>query len=374
MSGTRNPILGSSPLPGHVMPGRSPGSLGRNDAGDPDARMCMAADTPGSVGSGGDRAMSLIPKVKMSCEMPIQVIEVDLAKMRHFLYTVAYAEATNEATTRGFASDEIHTGNELQVEATARNGADKLMNELQEALANGPEAVKAFVAKQEDRKTRARAALNTKFTEALSAGSWWVSVFGGTVKFLSAVKFASTVTIKTLSIFSGAAGTAVDWAYSATQEGVKNLQTDKTQKPLAVVVVDETSKNIGQEILTELNEAVANGLMTREEKNKIEGLIGNYKGNAKQIEERLAKLEKQIEESLKTAKGAKKIPGLKSRNLEALAKLKILRINTLKAFLRNGRPVGLAKKVSGKVFSLAFLASDVKDAWNEAAAEWRASD
>ena len=354
----------------------------------------MAADTPGSVGSGGDRAMSLIPKVKMSCEMPVQAIEVDLAKMRHFLYTVAYAEALNAATTRGLERpsatgpdsitgnatagvremDEIHIGDQRMIESAARDGADKLMNQLQRAIEAGPTAVKGFVGAQEQRKTSARLALNAKFAEAQRESSRLVSQYGGIIKVLSAVKFVSTVTIKTLSIFTGGAGTAIDWAYSATQEGVKNLQTDKPQKPMAVVVVDETTKNIGQEILTEFNEALAKGMITREEKNKIEGLIGNYKGSARQIEERLAKLEKQIEEALKTAKGAKKIPGLKSKNLETLAKQKILRIKTLKAFLRNGRPVGLAKKVSGKALSLAFLASDVKDAWNEAAAEWRASD
>jgi len=117
------------------MPGRSPGTLGRNDAGDPDARMCMAADTPGTVGTGGDLAMSLLPQERLSCEMPIQVIEVDLGKMRRFLYTVAYAEAANAATTRGFASTEIDTGNQMQVEAAARTGAENPMDVLPPAPA-----------------------------------------------------------------------------------------------------------------------------------------------------------------------------------------------------------------------------------------------
>ena len=374
MGGTRNPTLGCFPLPGDVMPGRSPGTLGRNDAGDPDARMCMAADTPGTVGTGGDLAMSLLPQERFSCEMPIQVIEVDLGKMRRFLYTVAYAEAANAATTRGFASAEIDTGNQMQVEAAARSGADFLMAELQQALAAGPEAVKSFVAAQEARKARAQASLQTKFAEAQQAGNRWVSVFGWTVKGLSAIKFASTVTIKTLSIITGPGGTVVDFVYSGVQAGVKYLQTGKADETLAGVVVEETGKNIGQELGDFLNESLANGLMTQAEKNKIEGLIGNYQGNAKKIEEQLANLEKQIQQSLKTGNGAKKIPGLMRRNTDALAKLKNLRVKTANALLKSGKPLGLAKKAGGKTLSLVFLASEVKDAWNEAAAEWRASD
>lgn len=374
MGSTKNPVLGCFPLPGDVVPGRSPGTLGSNDAGDPNALMCLAADTPGAVGTGGDRSMSLLPKESLSCEMPVQVIEVDLGKMRRFLYTVAYAEAANAATTRGFASAEIHTGDEMQVEAAARAGADTLMDELQQALAAGPDAVQAFVAAQDARKSRAQSSLQIKFAEAQTAGNRWVSFFGGAVKVLSAVKFASTVTIKTLSIFTGPAGTLVDWAYSGTQAGVKYLQTGKPDQTLGGVVVEETGKNVLQELADVLNESVANGLMTQAEKNKLEGLIGNYKGSANKIEEGLAKLEKQIEEALKTTKGAKKIPGLIRRNAETLAKLKALRVNTAKAFLHNGRPLGLAKKAAGKTLSLVFLASDVKDAWNEAADEWRAAD
>jgi hypothetical protein len=126
--------------------------------------------------------------------------------------------------------------------------------------------------------------------------------------------------------------------------------------------------------LTKLNEAVAEGIMTQAEKNKIEGIIGNYTGNSRRIAGQLAKLEAKIKQTLKTSKGKKRIPGVSLKKWALRAKSVTLVGRTTNKFLHSGKPFGVMKKAAGNAASLAFLASDVKDAWNEAVEEWHASD
>jgi len=374
MGNSKNRILGCFPLPGQAVPGRSAGSLGWKDAGDPDTVMCMAGDTPGPVGTGGDAGAAILSSEPMWCEAPVPVLAVDLDKMRQFLFVVAYAEETDQAATRGFASAEVNLGDQPKVEAAAHKAADKLLEQFQQTFESGTDAVRSFISALDERKARARASLDTKFAEALKVGSRWVSVFGWTVKGLSTVKFASTVTIKTLSLFTGAAGTGIDWAYSGAQAGLKEFQSDASEQNVSGVVVDETGKNFAQEIGEKFNELVAEGLMTTAEKNRIAGLIGNYKGSTKKLQEQIIELEKKIRKAMEAGKGGKKITGLTLRSSEKLAKLRALREKTLGAVLRKGTRLGVAKKAAGKTLSLVFLAAEVKDAWKEAAEEWRNSN
>jgi len=374
MAGTKNAILGSNPLPWNIMPGRSPGSLGINDAGDPNAQMCIAADTPGPVGTGGDLSAAIYTIEPMTCEMQVPVVAVDLDKMRRLLYTVALAEATNQAASRRFASTEVRIESDASIGAAARARADALMDQLRQAMETGPTTVADFITTLETRKKAAENALSEKFADASKARSRWTTTLGGLVKACSAVKFVSAVTVKTLSIFTGPAGTAIDWSMSAAQAGVKQGLSGMPSQTVAGVVAEETGKNMAQELGESLNELVADGLMTQTEKNKLAGLIGNYKGDAKKLQEQLNKLEQQIAKALKAGKGANRIAGLTRRSAKALADLKSLPGKYTVRLVQSGRQIGLAKKAAGKTLSFVFLAGEVKDAWNEAAAEFRASD
>jgi hypothetical protein len=372
MGNSRTPLIGCLPLPGNYTPGRSPGPLGRNDAADPNAQICIAADTPGPVGIGGDVGEQLCSNAMMFCEMNVPVLSVDIEKMRRILYTVAYAEAADQAATRGFGSAEISLGDQNQIEAMARHAADQLMEELVVAMEMGPESVRSFIDSQEGRKDRARASLKGKLDDAGKVGKNWVSVLGGVVKGLSGLKFGSTVTIKTLSLFTGHFGTAIDIAYSGAQEGIKQAQSGPEDKTVMGVVVDETLESGLQELAGELNELVAKGIMTQAEKNRFDGLLGNYKGNAKKLAEQIADLEARLFKAMKKQAGAKAAYP-EAQYAKKLAKLRALRIQTARSLFGKGAS-GLTKKAAGHTLSVVFLAEEVKEAWGEVRSEWRGSN
>jgi len=371
MGTTNDGLLGICPATTSELPPRTPGPLGWNDAASPEALVCMPKDTPGPAGTGGDSSSSLFQETEISCEMPVPVVAVDLDKMRRLLYTTAYAEATDKAANRGFGSTEVDFGNEAEVEKTARGNADMMMDELQVAIQMGPNALQAFIDKLEMRKEKARTSLKAKTEAAVKAGHARADFFGGVVKVLSVTKFVSTVTVKTVSIFTGGAGTAIDFAYSGAQAGIDQAYSPEEASSVQGVVVEETAKNTGQEVGQWLNELVANGLMTKKEKDQLEGLLGNYKGNANKINEQIKSLEKRIEEALGKEKLVAKLGKQKASKV---AKLSALRLKSAKMLVSSGRPMALAKKAGGKVLTVVFLASEVKQAWDTMNKEFRASD
>lgn len=357
-----------------LSPARSCGPLGWNDAADPDALACMPGDTPGSLGQGGDAASLMCTDQPAACEMEVPVVEVDLDRMRHLLYAVAYAEAADRAATHGFASSEIDLGDQARIESAARQGAARLVDDLRVAIETGPHAIAAFVEEQERRRQRARTSLKNKLDAALRAGQRWTDALGWSIKALSAMKFASTVTVKTLALFTGGAGTAVDFAYSGAKAGVDQWLSGEKGKTVQGVVVTETAENFAQELAETLNEFVADGLMTRAERNQFEGAIGNFKGDYGKLTEQIAKLEARLQKALKSGRGGGKyFAKLLEKRAKKLAKLKALPLRTVKTLAKKGVS-GVAKKAAGHTLSLVFLASEVMDAWSEAREEWRASN
>jgi hypothetical protein len=370
--GTRQPLLGTSVLTSDVTPGRSPGILGWNDAADPESLVCEAGDTPGVAGINGDRGEPTCNEAMMSCYVEVPVISVDLDAMRRALYATAYAEAANLAATRGFASSEIDLGDQRKIEADARNRADKLMDQLHEAMALGPSSVQAFVADQERKKVQARAALQKKLDEALQAGRNWEKAFGWTVKGLSVIKFGSTVTIKVAALFTGPAGMGIDFAYSGAQAGIDHVYKGKENETLLGVVTEETAENIGQEVAGWFNELVADGIMTRDEANLFKGTMANLKGNTEKLSKQIEELEERLMKALKAEQG-KKAAHLAKQHARKLSRLKELRLKTARTLLGKGASA-TTKKAAGKALSFVFLAAEIKDAWGDMGAEWRASD
>jgi hypothetical protein len=370
--GTKTPLLGTYVLTSDVTPARSPGILGLNDAANPDALVCEAGDTPGVAGTGGDAGEPACNETIMSCLVELPAIAIDLDEMRRVVYATAYAEAADLAATRGFASADVNLGEQKKIEATARNRADVLMAELHAAMQGGPTAVQSFVAEQERRKERARASLKKKLDDAIDAGRNWEKAFGWTVKSLSVLKFGSTVTVKVLSLFTGPGGTAIDFAYSGAQAGVDHLQKGSGETTLLGVVAEETGENVVQEIAGRINEFVADGIMTKAEADYFKGMLGNYKGNSAKLSEQIASLEDKLLKALKAEQG-KKAAHLAKEHARKLSRLKELRLKTARGLMGKGAS-GVAKKAAGKTLSLIFLADEIKDAWGQMGAEWRASD
>jgi len=370
--GTRQPLLGTCVLTSDVAPSRSPGILGWNDAADPDSLVCEAGDTPGVAGLNGDAGEPTCNEAMMSCYVEVPVIAIDLDAMRRALYATAYAEAANLAASRGFASSEVELGDQRKIEADARNRAEKLMDQLHEAMQLGPSAVQAFIEDQERKKTQARATLQKKIDEALQAGRNWEQAFGWTVKGLSVLKFGSTVTIKVAALFTGPAGMGIDFAYSGAQAGVGHVYKGKENETLLGVVTEETAENVGQEVAGWFSELVADGIMTREEANLFKGTMGNLKGNTDKLTQQIDELEKRLVKALKAEQG-KKAAHLAKQHARKLSRLRELRLKTARTLLGKGASAS-ARKAAGKALSFVFLAAEIKDAWGEMGAEWRASD
>src|SRR5688572_22691664 len=269
----------------------TPGPMGRQTSGqnikDGTSTRTMSP-SPGAIGrrvlSGG--------RDGLTCTIEVPVIEVDLDKMSRLLYSVAYADAADRAATRDGA--DVNLGDQKMVEAAARDNADLLMGELFTAIESGPEAVASFISVQEQRREKARASLKQKLDAALKAGREKTEWLGVAIKGLAVLKFASTVTVKTVSLFTGGAGVAIDVAYTGTKAGVEHWLADPKSEKLQGVVVTESLKEVGEELLETVNELVAKAIMTKTERNQLEGLLSNYKGNAEKLAEQIKRLEGQL--------------------------------------------------------------------------------
>ena len=352
MTNSRAPLC-IDPLASGVTPARSCGPLGANDAADPEAMTCMYGDTPGALGIGNDSAnVCISPPEPNYCEIDFPVVTIDMEKMRRILYAVAYAEAANATAKQSFWSSEVELGDPQQVKDMASKVADSLMDQLLEAMKSGPEAVQDFLTAAEKRKENSTALLKAKLDEELAAGRRSVERWGNAIKFCANVKFVSTVSVKTLGVFTGFGGAGIDIVYSA----VEDATSIGDSKGVVAVGMQEG----GEEIVGKINELIAErGLMTQKERNQMQGWLSNYKGNAAKIHKQLDKIQSQIEQRLKKGKSA---GGRQAHRLKKLNKLKELRLKTAGKLARSA---GTYKKALGKTVSLVFLAKDVSEAWEQ---------
>lgn len=367
MTASKDPQIATDPLPMGVTPARSCGPLGYNDAGDPNALVCMPGDTQGPLGSGYDSADPGAAYATNSCQMEIPVLAVDLEKMRRMLYAVAYAEAADEAATRWIGSWNVDLGDQKKVEASASIRADKLTDELLTAMASGPEAVQSFIEVQEARKQRAAASLKGKLEKARQAGKDWEEVAGTAIRFCAGVKFISTVTVKTVGIFTGWVGTGIDFAYSEATDLLNPTEAPRGVVAEGLEMLGEGGKQGLQQLAGKINELVAEGIMTETEKNKVNGWLGNYKGNAKKIKEQLDKIEKRL---LRQMEKGRSVANIRADRVRKLAKLRKLRVATTGKLLASA---GAYKKAAGKVISIVFLAQEVNKAWEQLEKEYALS-
>ncbi len=321
--------------------------------------MCIAGDTPGPVGTGWDLSSH------MSSESPapaieVPVLEVSIEKVERFLYTVGLAEAQDFFAKRGFGSAQVELGRPVDVEARARMNAGRLMIEFQQALPLGPAAIHGFLKTQQQQKDKAVESLNKKFSAATSAAGTQQDILGGMVKFLSVVRFTSTVTVKVAGLFAPGAGDLVDIGNDVALAGV-DAYFDKDRK-VGAVVVSTAADSGGQWIAEQLNEAVAEGFISRKEAALMEESFKKFRGDQSALLEQIEKVEKRLEAA---AKGSKTARNSAKQYVKKLDKLRTLRKKAFK---------GAMKKTAGRVFTLVFLADDIKDAWGTMHDTWTHSN
>jgi len=331
--------------------------LGHNDAADPNALAYIPGDTPGPVGTCGDGGDRRMPHEAAVCRADVPVLAVDMQKIRRLLHATAYAEAANDAATTEIWSSDLDLGDQKKIEATASAQADRLMQALLDAMTSGPLALQAFIETQEQRKQAAASALKAKLDNALRAGKKSERRWGEAIKFCAGVKFVSTVTVKTLGVFTGWAGTGIDLVYGGATDAANPIET----KGILAVGTDAAKG----ELIEQANELIAeHGLMSAVERRQIEGWLGNYEGNAKKISEQLQKIEERLLRQIQEGKG---VGGIVAGRAKKLAKLRKLRLDLAGKALRSA---GSYKKALGKTASFVFLAQDVAEAWGQLEKEY----
>jgi hypothetical protein len=356
---TRQPIHGRDSLVTGAVPDRSPGPLGWQDAADPDEPMCIAGDTPGPVGTGWDLSSHMsIESQAPAIEVP--VLEVCLEKVERFLYTVGLAEAQDFFAKRSFGSAEVQLGRPTDVEARARMSAGRLMIEFQQVLPLGPVAIHGFLKTQQQLKDKAVESLERKFAGASSAGGTQREILGGVVKFLSVVRFTSTVTVKVAGLFAPGAGDLVDIGNDVALAGIDAYFAEN--KKIGAVVVAQAGKSGGEWMAEQINEAVAEGFISRKEGALMEETFKKFRGDQSELLRQIEKIEKRLEAAAQGSKTARKAA---RQYVKKLDKLRTLRKKAFK---------GGMKKTAGKVLTLVFLAEDLKEAWGTMSDAWARSN
>jgi hypothetical protein len=356
---TRQPVYGRDSLASGAVPDRSPGPLGWQDAADPDEPMCIAGDTPGPVGTGWDLSSHMAIESRAPA-IQVPVLEVSIEKVERFLYTVGLAESQDFFAKRGFGSAEVQLGRPVDVEARARMSAGRLMIEFQQVLPLGPVAIHEFLKTQQQQKDKAVESLNKKFSDASSAGGTQREVLGGVVKFLSVVRFTSTVTVKVAGLFAPGAGDLVDIGNDVALAGVDAYFAE--DKKVGAVVVSQAAESGGEWIAEQINEAVAEGYISRKEGALMEEMFKKFRGDQTELLRQIEKIEKRLEAA---AQGSKTARNAAKQYVKKLDKLRTLRKKAFK---------GAMKKTAGRAFTLVFLADDIQDAWGTMRETWAHSN
>ena len=342
----------------------TPGPAGHQDAADPTVFACMPGDTPGPAGSNGDIGEQL------SCALPprlarLRVLEVDLDLAERFLYSVAYAHAADAAAKPGFFESDLDYGDQAAIEATAKAETARLMYEMVAAMTQGSAAVQRFLGQQADRKDASLGSLNGKLRQASRASQKSVERWGYAIKGLAAVRFTSTAVLKVASIFAPPAGAAIDISYDVAQEGI-SYATKSGSDGLADVVVGKALEESAKEVGAMADEFFADQLLTPRETELLKDWGKRYKGDRKQLVEKMEWLAKRLEREIGNGKRSAKLVKKYGTKMEKVT----VRMSKLSASMGKG----LRKKALGKGLSVVFVADDIRDAWGDLVVTWNQSN
>ena len=335
------------------------GSLGKQDAAAPNADLSLLGDTPGPIGKNRDRAQA-------QCYVNrnvMTVLEVDIDETQKFLFSVAFmSEMNNQASVKGWLNKEVELGEKDKVRSAAQSQADAMMEDFYKVVQLGAAATQKFLEDKQKQKDAARTALDAKFAEALGNAESRATAFGGVVKGLAAVKFGCTAFVKITSAVTGT-GAVVDIAMETAITGID----DKSSKDAKAVMLSKAATETGKELLETINEAVADQLLSKEERNAAQDFFKKYRNDKKKMAEKTAWLKKRLEVELAKGKRGAKLVAKYRKRLDKIIPAK-------KVLARKTAGKALAKKTVGKVFTIAFLADDLKGAWGQFVEDWNSAD
>lgn len=329
----------------HLMADRTPGLLGHCDAADPNAKVCLAGDTPGPAGSNGDKSADDVP---LGPKMTLHTLDLSLSGLAKFFHSVATAVAIDKLTIvkGGVNLPDSGTGpfmtisNAIVLAVTPGKTVetashDDLEKEVKKLVSNYTlqflkaidGGVPMLLFSLEQKKIAAVNSVKKKFEEAQAYNNEKIQGINDLLKAAIAIKFASTVFVKTATKFVPFWGTAIDLAYDVSLEATKGMNGDP-KASLVRVIAEEGTKEIAEDMLTEKAEKATGKLFG-------EGLL----------KEELSKLERQMKEQRLSTKKLRNHPEKISRTKAALGK------------------ASSKVKSAGRGVGFLFWMNDMREAW-----------
>ncbi len=267
---------------------RTPGSLGRNDHGDP--FVCShRGDSPGSLGA-NDHAAEVANAEKRSAVDPnktLKLMLLDKKRLAGFLRSVIYLQLTSDMiklkTERMglvFKTTEVDTGDERQKDKRVQELLPDYMGKFVEASSHGAGAAIEFLLEAEQAKSTAQRHIREVIAQATSASEETTKTIGTTIKGLKTVEYGAGGALTVMGLFVGAAGALaagiIGFSYDTVTDALDNYREHgkgSVDADVVALVSEDTAKNTG----------IA---MTKE--------IGKGKLAGKEIEQ-IEKLEKDVE-------------------------------------------------------------------------------
>ena len=331
-----------------VTPERTPGFLGINDAADPSSRMCLAGDTQGPIGTTGDKSTveSSRPEDRLTCSALVFDFDELVRLFKHTASAIAIDNLTKVQWDGLLKTVQTGTAAEIQNQTSVLAG--QFMEEFTTQTGLGGAEACAYLEQLAKRKETATESTKTKFADALANNLAQVEFAKGMVKGLSAVKFGSTVILKTAGLFTGIGGFLVDLGYEVAIKLVES-QDDAAGATVVAVVQKEVAEEIQEEGTEKSAEA--------------------WKNHVTKLDDQLTKHQRQLKDNRLSSKKRRGVTKRYSR-LEAQGNKLAGKASKVGALAKRAKVIGPA----GKLVGIAFWAKNVNEAWVELVETWAEAD
>jgi hypothetical protein len=359
---TRLSLLGQQSHSSGALPGRTPGSLGWQDVADPNYQLCHAGNTPGPVGTGSDLA-SRPGDHSHDPTLELKTLNVSLERTARFLFTVGWAEASNQLAKVSADGREVQLADHATVNMRARMIADRLMPDFEAALTKGPAQIGAFLKQQQMIRDQNTRALQAKFANAKVTNEQHVARLGEIIKFFARVQFVSTLGVKVIAAAAGGRKyvSGIEVAYDAATETIEAYFDPK--KKVIAVLLEFAVKQGGDELkdaaIDKAVEKVAGGPKNIDSIGKA---VSEYRVDADKLKERMKGIESKIDRSIEGSRTRRKLE-------QKLAKAEGKLTSARKALGRQAVGRGL-----GGIAMLVSLKGDIEEAWDKMEATVRSAD
>ncbi|MGA3125808.1 MAG: hypothetical protein ABSD13_03760 [Candidatus Korobacteraceae bacterium] len=302
---------------------QTPGSLGRNDAADPNA-ISHSGNSQGPLGSNGDHAAQTASAAQHGgglSKAAVSILLLDKLKLALFLRSVAHDLATSQLIkkrTEGvfFKDTDVDTGTLAEQKDMADKNLDRLHVQFAKAVAQGSKAAVQFLLDQDEERSKARDHIKQVFAEASRSNEQNTRNLGTTVKVLKSVEIVSgaVLTVSALFVSAPAELTAgvIGFGYDTVTDVIDKVgEAQKKDAALVALVAGQTGIKSGLGAAQQKLQ----GKLAGAELKEVEKLEKSVEHLAGKIE-----VKQQMIEATKSIRNKNKLTRLMAKDESALAK------------------------------------------------------